>query len=218
MARDEAVPWMDAAFALDELHQDLDFRAMAAEVDALEQPKSPVVTVGLDTLSTFLSEMEQLDDDGLLAVLPQHETASSASWKLVLDLEDPAAALAAAAGASVAMENRNLKTMSKKKKMSSSQRTKRDKLALEDTISQLETEIKRISAEYKKQLAPINDRWKPIIRHELYQMERVTATQRRLHRLIQTQQGKSAKVRDLLAQMRTQMLVRGAAALSGVMW
>lgn len=212
---------MNAAFARDELHQDVDFSVMAAEVDALDGqqllPKSPMMAIGMDTLSVFLREMEQLDAsidaEAVLSTPPQAQahTPSKTDRELHLDLLDPAAAHAAAVGASIAIENRDLKEKKqtqKKKKLSSSQRTKRDKSALEETISQLEKEVKRISAGHKKRIAPIHDRWKPIIRHELYKMQRVEATQRRLQQSIQMQQRKAARVQDLVAQMRDLMFVR----------
>lgn len=93
--------WMNAAFGLDEMLQDAHFRHMDAVMEVLERNGDvpQAASSAIDSLSVFLSEMDQLEEqDG--------EVRADKPEK-----SDPV-------------------TGSKKKKLSSSKRSKRDKLVL----------------------------------------------------------------------------------------
>lgn len=173
---------MNAVFALDELFQDAHFRRKNAEMEALEGGAAQVLSatpLGTDTLSAFLDQMDQLEGQA-------NEANSDAMSMFQKNYPaDPA----------------RIHTNPKKKKMSSSLRTRRDKLALESTNVELQLEVKRILQERRENSVRIHERWKSIIEHELYKLKRVEAPRRRLNRMIGTKWGKSGRIAHLIYQL-----------------
>lgn len=185
--------WVDTDLALDELHWGQDLCLVDTDVNMLDhyqQQQSTSTMLGFDTLSAFLSEIEQLEDDAD-AEHPQKEAPLVADSK-------PAAAI----DASFATES------TKKKKLNSAQRARRDKKVLEETIAKLEEDVARISKAHQDKFAHIHKRWKFVIRQERHKLKRVMAAQRRLHQLVDTQSKKASQLHDLMRQWTDLMLVR----------
>lgn len=190
--------WMDAAFTLDELHLDLDVCPMDADMEALDQQQpSPTAMHGFDTLSAFLSEMNQLDE----------ATAGTSSTTTCVhrETEVKTNSLAASVSVSCACDTQGTKT--KTTKLTSTQRARRDKLELQATIARLQQEFARISAAHQEQFAHIVERWNPVIRQEQRQLKRVLALRHRLHQLLAIQWTKASQVHDLIRQWTDLMLV-----------
>lgn len=102
--------WMDAAFALDELHSDPNFREMASLIDDLQRRRvlPPSSMPDAETMSAFLNEMELLE----AAELKQQPVPTE-----------------------------------RKKKMSSTERRKRDRLQLLDSVEQLQCQLESLKTE-----------------------------------------------------------------------
>lgn len=209
MKSSSAQVWMDAASALDELHEDADFRDISAEVDALQMQQhqqwaSPIVAVDLNTLYAFLSEMEKLDDDAEGETsAPVQKPDSTTPGRLNQDL------LTAQATASVAMEENNHTPEPKKKKLSTLDRTRREKAALRQEIELMEHQIQQIQREHHDRLSQLYaKRWGPVIQHELHRKETLEAEQFELRRLVQHTQHTWEAALALLDKMRAFVQVR----------
>lgn len=119
---DAECEWMNAAFALDELHQDEDFRDMTAAVDEMEtkQQQEPSFTVGLETLQAFLSEMKQINGEAT-GIEETSSGQANAHRRLILSSSSPAVAPVAAVDTSIK------KAKPKTRKLSSLERIRRQK-------------------------------------------------------------------------------------------
>lgn len=151
-----ASAWMNAAFALDELHQTPEFRALAAEMDALEKQQPLVEPPDTETMDAFLTDMEQLsDEDEARRISFEREPSAH-------DKTTPSASSHAATCQAAAPEPK------RKKKISSYERLRRHRDALLQVIGQMEEEIDRRRRDRPSQLSLIL-RWKPIVLREIHE-------------------------------------------------
>lgn len=117
--------WMDEGFSLSSLHGDAESKALTADLNAREKRQpvpSPSVAHGMQTLAAFLSEMEQLSDD--------EDTERRQTTSATVEGASPTAGKSA--------------QKSKKKKMSTFERTRRNKAALYQAVYQLEGQIRQM--------------------------------------------------------------------------
>lgn len=142
-------------------------------------PASPTVVVGLETLDAFFSEMELLygkvnTGNGPTASSQCQENAPPSIHLSLMDS-------VSAAQATIATSKHSLKTKPEAKKLSSLERTQKQKAMAQQEIWVMVQQIKRIRRERDDKLGLIYTKhWKPIIQHEVHRKEIVNAQQLRL--------------------------------------
>lgn len=118
-------PWMDAAFALDELHNDPLFGELKTLVDEFQRRKVLASDEpGNETLSAFLNEMEQLD----VEMTMQIDEPAACKSPTAFDSVDPTA------------------LRRKKKKVSSTERRKQEKARLLSSIDELQRQLEEATS------------------------------------------------------------------------
>lgn len=185
-----SAPWMDAAFALDELHCEPGFAKAA--VDGMQQRK--VLADGgsdLEMISAFLDEMAQLDMEQLVSF---ENAASDATWQSFHQHPDPPALSANAAATAAPV---------RKKKMSSTERRKRDKAELLERLVQLELQLQGHQTD-KQQLDSQFDNER---QREQRETHRVLDRNLRIRQALTLEQDRSSEVTTLLNQLRAPMQV-----------
>lgn len=164
---------------------------MAAEADTLEQqqPKTPTGMLDMESLDAFLSEMDSLSDN---------EEGLAKRYKPLR-----MAPVDAAAATSGFMQP-NAK---KKKKLSTLQRTRREKALLLDEIGSMEQQLERMRREHCEKIAPIYaKRWQPVIMEEERRRTEQEAEQLRLWKRVQIEELKVQALLDLIEQMRSMVM------------
>lgn len=188
--------WMNAAFALDDLHERADLQALAVDLDTLDRQLQPLASpiAPLDmasmALASFLSEIDACSN--VIADPKQPERIG-----LLPQTATPAPERAGA-----------LRLMPKKKKLSSLQRTRQAKALVQLEIAQLEQRIKHIRREHYQALALRRaKRWKPIVQNEVQQTETKNAEQLQLWTSIKNEQQKARVALEFVMKMRELMQV-----------
>lgn len=178
-------PWMDAAFALDELHSDPHFGELKALVDELQRRKV-LASDGPDseTISAFLDEMELLDME---IAMPQEELEMSMRYQS----PEPLAA------------SPPLPRPSRKKKISSTERRKREKATLLDSIDQLQLQLE--GAMVKKQ--QLHADWRHRAQDERCDREHSVLEHVKIRRALALEQSYAGTVALLLHQLNASMQV-----------
>lgn len=200
IAMDDGSPasslWVDTALSLDDLQQNPDSRLMKADIEPLDhqqQPSlaSPTTMLSFDTLLAFLDEMGQLEDG--CADVVSNVTCTQ---------RENAPKMTTSAFSCDAQQGQ------KKTKLSSSQRARRTKLVLEETIAKLQQQVARITQAQREQFSYVDERWKPVIRQEKRYLKRVMAARRRLHQAVDMQRKTAIQLQDLMRQWANLMQVR----------
>lgn len=180
--------WMDAAFALDELHCDPDFAELKAAVDDMQRRK--VLGPGgsdIETLSAFLDEMEQLDIESLMPA-SDASTLQSLCQPPILDASTDAGAVVPPA---------------RKKKLSSTERQKRNKAELLERLVQLQLQLQGLQTEQQQ----MNAQYDVERQREQHETQRTVDTNLQIRQALMLEQNRSGQVAMLLNQLSTPMKV-----------
>lgn len=207
--------WLNMAFALDTLQDNAGFieleppvlRPRSASTTSLEMPAMAAV-------SAFLAEMEELDCER--AFEDQSPVPSSPKVRPAATKNEPVLKRrrTATTVGPEAIAPRAIVKRKRKKKISSSQRTKRDMLMLRETIAELEQELERAQAG-----EPRDDmgRWKAIVEDERRNRKRAEAENLYLQRTINQNQRKLTDLAHSIAD-RSRLQVLRFPQLEAARW
>lgn len=197
--------WMNMAFALDTLQENAGFIEMETPVlMPRSAPSTSLEVPAMAAVSAFLAEMEELDcenafeDQGTVPRSPQIRPAVAKN-EPVLKRRRTATTAGPEAIAPRAIVKRK-----RKKKISSSQRTKRDMLMLRETIAELEQELERAqTGEPAVEMGP----WKATVEDERRNRKRAEAENLYLQRTINQNQRKLADLAHSIADRSQQQVL-----------
>lgn len=189
--------WMNMAFTLDTLQENAGFVDLEPPVIMPRTASSTSLEMpAMAAVSAFLAEMEELDcenefeDHGGVPSSPQLKPATPKN-----EPELKRRRTATTVG-SEAIAPRAIVKRKRKKKISSSQRTKRDMLMLRETIAELEQELERAKA--GESLVDIGH-WKATVEDERRNRKRAEAENLYLQRTINQNQRKLADLAHSIA-------------------
>lgn len=195
-----SVLWMNAAFLLEELHQDADFRAMTAVVGTPDPPASPALSI--ESIDAFLNEIGQLsgDDDfhSTDADRSQDQTTRMRIASPVSTTEKGRVEAAhGIAGTTDSPKPKKKKT--RKKTVSSLERVRREKAVLRHDIDQMEQATRLLQRQQYDKIAGIfTKRWKHRYLYEIHQRKRLEAEQLRLQERMGVEHHRSGAVFELI--------------------
>lgn len=179
-------PWMNAAFALDELHSDPQFGELKALVDELQRRKVLASDrPDNETLSAFLDEMEQLDVEIAMSI-------EELEMSMICQTPEPVATAPP--------------PCTRKKKISSTERRKREKALLLDSIDQLQLQLEGAIVEKQQQLLPTD--WRHRAQEEWCDREHMVHENLQIRRALALEQSYAGTVALLLHQLNASMEVR----------
>lgn len=189
--------WMDAALALD---CDLQCVDLSTATDGIQRRKVLLDSdeSDIESLSAFLDEMEQLDTAALMPFESAAARDAASAWQSLY--HQPYLPDLSGASAAVAMAPPPVH----KKKISSTERRKRDKAELLERLVQLELRLHDLQADKQK----LHSQFDGERQREQSETQRVLDTNLRIRQALALEQDRASQVTSLLDQLRAPMQVR----------